>query len=80
MLIFRDLVLIVITVVILETIKEKIPVKSKRTIISITSQVITAVSMILQFAIGLMVIYAIVQTVLNGGNYKSIIETVWAKI
>lgn len=80
MLIFRDLILIVIVIVILETIKEKIPLESKKILISIVSQVITAIAMILQFAIALMVIWAIVDTVLNGGNYKSIIETVWSKI
>ena len=80
MLIFRDLVIIVIVTAILETIKEKIPIESKKVLISIVSQSISAIAMILQFAIALMVIWAIVETALNGGDYNSIIEEVWTKI
>ncbi|MBP3596620.1 MAG: hypothetical protein J6J60_04380 [Clostridia bacterium] len=80
MLIFRDLIVIVIVFIILETIKEKIPIESKKVLISIVSQVISAVTMILQFAVAIMVIWAVVDTVVKGGNYKSIVETVWSKI
>lgn len=80
MIIFRDVVLIVIVAAILETVKEKIPIESKKILVSIVSQIIVSIAMILQVAIALMVIWGIVETVLNGGDYKSVVEAVWTKL